>query len=84
METWSGGLGGMDLLKDITDGLRGDDQTRRNDESDPATTVPRDDGSAGEPGRDDEHVCSFCRTAFDADRRSCPECDAEIVLRGAR
>lgn len=83
----------MDLLRDITDGLRGDDQTRRSDESDPATTVPRDDGSAdeprrdgstGEPGRDDEHVCSFCRTAFDADRRSCPECDAEIVLRGSR
>lgn len=111
----------MDLLKDITDGLRGDDgRTRRNGGDGTAADDARDrdaaasdrtassgrsddamdrdgdatdgDGetddsdaeSASARGRDDEHVCSFCQTEFDADRRSCPECDAEIVLRGAR
>ena len=31
------------------------------------------------------HVCAFCRTSFDAgDRSACPECGAEVVLRGER
>ncbi len=37
-----------------------------------------------ESGERDEHLCSFCETEFDAGRSVCPECDAEIVLRGAR
>lgn len=32
----------------------------------------------------DVHVCSFCETEFDASSSVCPECDAEIVLRGER
>ena len=31
------------------------------------------------------HVCAFCRARFDAsDRSACPECEAEVVLRGER
>lgn len=112
----------MGLLDDITDELRGDDETDR-DESGTATDARDDtaadrtpsssdsdgstdrdgetagqdgettggedgdssgDGDRDDGGRDDGHVCSFCQTEFDADRGSCPECDAELVLRGAK
>lgn len=100
----------MDVLKEITDGLRkGDenaqDETEATDsasrqgreshgsrDSYESTSKPSDEGpelersgsSAGEPNGDDVHVCSFCETEFDAGRETCPECDARIVLRGAR
>lgn len=97
----------MDLLKDITRELRGDDGSGRSDgHSDRAPRAesasetggstasgdPSDGGSAGGDASDrtnrrsraDTHVCSFCETEFDADRRACPKCDAEIVLRGDR
>lgn len=43
-------------------------------------------GEAGDPAasRERDHLCSFCETEFDASRTVCPECGAEIVLRGAR
>ncbi|WP_157971722.1 hypothetical protein [Halorussus litoreus] len=102
----------MDLLKDITRELRGDDGPSRSDsqssrsdggsasdggrsggatavraDSTGETTEPNgasDDASDTDSAGDDTHVCSFCETEFDADRRACPDCDAEIVLRGAR
>jgi len=40
--------------------------------------------TAGDSSQGDDHLCSFCETEFDASRDVCPECDAEIVLRGAR
>lgn len=43
-----------------------------------------DDAASGDADRDDAHVCPFCETEFDADRGACPECGAEIVLRGTR
>ncbi|NHN61340.1 MULTISPECIES: hypothetical protein [Halorussus] len=43
-----------------------------------------DDSASSDADRDDAHVCPFCETEFDADRGACPECDAEIVLRGTR
>ncbi|UPV76519.1 hypothetical protein M0R89_18475 (plasmid) [Halorussus limi] len=58
-----------------------------------STTATDDSPSDGESGDEtdasasagpDEHLCSFCETEFDASRDVCPECDAEIVLRGAR
>ncbi|WP_135827171.1 hypothetical protein [Halorussus ruber] len=117
----------MDVLKDITDGLRGSDGDE-SEESDRTGTDARREGaarsstadsagdsasnsagdSAGDSGANggdsDEsgsnasgkstsstesapeeiHVCSFCETEFDAGRDACPECDAKIVLRGAR
>lgn len=123
METRSRERGDMGLLNDITDELRGDDETDRgeseaatnarddtaadrtpsssesHDGTDRGETTDRDGGTTGRDGettdgdggdsvsdrdRDDGHVCSFCQTEFDADRGSCPECDAEIVLRGAK
>lgn len=97
----------MDLLKGITRGLRGSDESanretgsrttgnRRTDGGTPADggdvgSDPTDaatggeDAGAAEPGRDDQHVCPFCTTEFDASRGRCPSCDAEIVLRGDR
>ncbi|WP_276302360.1 hypothetical protein [Halorussus lipolyticus] len=115
----------MDVLKDITDGLRrGDDaeteedrtpEENRNPEEDrgederdetPETegaeerksttdragaTADRTDGAlAGDSSapagfdREEVHVCSFCEAEFDAGRDACPECDAKIVIRGAR
>lgn len=85
----------MDLLKDITRELRGGDESARSDGQTPrASTRPTDaaeratgdsadDESTASP-RSDTHVCSFCETEFDADREVCPDCDAEIVFRGAR
>jgi len=84
----------MDLLKDIRE-LRGGEGSTRDDgpagrtpHSD-AVDQPTTDASGGfvaddDAPSDDTHVCSFCETEFDADRRACPECDAEIVLRGER
>lgn len=123
----------MDLLKDITQSLRRDDESRRsdrttarsdggtapdedgteaarasrantddestagNDEPDdhspssdatpsdgPADGVRSDDRATNGRSRTGTHVCSFCGAEFDADRRACPECDAEVVLRGER
>ncbi|WP_137286187.1 hypothetical protein [Halorussus salinisoli] len=95
-------------LKDITRGLRGDDERTRQDDQSRATADSRPDGAAQssvsestdttagrtdsetdgsgptDSDRDDEHVCSFCQTEFDADRGVCPACDAEIVFRGPR
>jgi hypothetical protein len=48
---------------------------------------PPSESDAPETGKrneDDLHLCSFCEAEFDAGRDSCPECDAKIVLRGAR
>lgn len=65
----------------------------RGDVADEPTTdspgeFPAGDDSPVAPRADslsaDTHVCSFCETEFDADRRTCPECDAELVLRGER
>ena len=90
----------MDVLKGITDGLRtgGDDAQDETDRTGGTGTHGREsaDGPSGEEPRlegggheadeltEDEHLCSFCETAFDAGRDTCPECDARIVLRGAR
>lgn len=109
METDARGTGGMDLLKDITEGLRGNTETRGTAEArrgDPggnsgssrrgsdrrcASEDGDEDGTdedsaadSGDGNREDQHVCSFCETEFDADRGVCPECDAEIVFRGQR
>ncbi|NEU58045.1 hypothetical protein [Halorussus sp. MSC15.2] len=43
-----------------------------------------DDSASAERDRSGDHLCPFCETEFDADRGACPECDAEIVLRGTR
>ncbi|WP_135854251.1 hypothetical protein [Halorussus salinus] len=43
-----------------------------------------DGAAAGDSSQGDDLLCSFCETEFDASRDVCPECDAEIVLRGAR
>ncbi|WP_132058744.1 hypothetical protein [Halorussus amylolyticus] len=37
-----------------------------------------------ERARDDEHVCDFCGTDFDANLGACPDCGAEIIVRGRR
>lgn len=114
METWPTEPGVMDVLKDITDGLRrGDDaeteenpEENRNPEKDhdeagpderesttdrAGATADRTDGAlAGDDStptgfdREEVHVCSFCEAEFDAGRDACPECDAKIVIRGAR
>lgn len=39
---------------------------------------------APDQSTEDVHVCSFCETEFDSSDSVCPECDAEIVLRGER
>lgn len=90
----------MDVLKDITDGLRkGDgseqdesardeierdgtdrDKTDRNENQQSVSTAKQ----GHESNENEGHVCSFCETEFDAERETCPECDARIVLRGAR
>ena len=90
----------MDVLKGITDGLRtgSDDTQNETDRTGGTETHEREsaDGPSGEESQlesggpeadesnEDEHLCSFCETAFDAGRDTCPECDARIVLRGAR
>jgi hypothetical protein len=94
----------MDVLKNITDGLRSGgkdarDETERtdridthgrdspetiDDSSDKEARLGNDGPEAGESTEGDEHLCSFCETEFDAERDTCPECDARIVLRGAR
>lgn len=87
----------MDLLKDITRGLRNSDESAtdgrsrsppadRTDAVRPGATddSPGDDSSNDDQSRADTHVCSFCETEFDADRRACPDCGAEIVFRGER
>ena len=106
MEPWQRESDVMDVLKDITDGLRTGDtdettettsetdetattgtDTQRNRESrSPQTESPQsaDPGEYSDSDRGDSHLCSFCETEFDAGRDTCPECDAEIVLRGAR
>ncbi|MFC4451510.1 hypothetical protein [Halorussus aquaticus] len=43
-----------------------------------------DDSASSEQDRDDDYLCPFCETEFDAERGACPECNAEIVLRGTR
>jgi len=43
-----------------------------------------DGATAGDSSQGNDLLCSFCETEFDASRDVCPECDAEIVLRGAR
>lgn len=40
--------------------------------------------TGGDSSRGNDHLCSFCETEFDASRDVCPECDAEVVLRGTR
>lgn len=49
-----------------------------------ADSEPHSTPESSDRNRDDEHVCRFCQTEFDAERGTCPECDAEIVLRGDR
>ncbi|WP_435181858.1 hypothetical protein [Halorussus sp. AFM4] len=86
-------------LKDITRGLRGDDEDAPADDETGEATGSRsppsavasdrhepsgDDTSSAGADREDAHVCPFCETEFDPDRGACPECDAEIVLRGTR
>ena len=69
----------MDVLKDITDGLRGEGGNRRTDyEQGP------DYEHTPDRERDDGHLCAFCQHEFDAERGACPDCGAEIVLRGGR
>lgn len=71
-----------------TTGSRRDDSRSTTGGSDDAsanrTTTASDGPSSAESTRDDGHVCSFCQNEFDADRGVCPECDAEIVVRGTR
>lgn len=90
---------GMDLLKDIRRELRGDEyvtggeEPTRTDGRTPTTRPAHDrvaeptESNTDQPTdreRPDAHVCSFCETEFDAKRGVCPECGAEIVLRGDR
>lgn len=80
----------MDLLKGITEELghgerdapndRDRDGDRARSQSTPEPT-PRE---TDERTRDDEHVCDFCGTDFPAGRGACPDCGAEIIVRGAR
>lgn len=73
----------MGLFKDITDELRASDggyDVSSEEHADP----DRADDATDERSRDNEHLCRFCRSTFDADRNTCPECGAEIVLRGDR
>ncbi|USZ69839.1 hypothetical protein NGM10_15650 (plasmid) [Halorussus salilacus] len=86
----------MDLLKGITEELQGRgeptgdgdrSETDARTDSTPEATPDggRDPGADAEPEpRDDEHVCDFCGTDFDADRGACPDCGAELVFRGRR
>lgn len=101
MEAETGVLDGMDILKDITRGLRGRDEGQRSKQS--RTTIDsqsnrmrrssandsnesggRSEGNVSDRGEDDDHVCSFCQTEFEANRGACPDCGAELVLRGDR
>jgi hypothetical protein len=97
METWPREPDVMDVLKDITDGLRGSDGNESEESDQTGTDARRESASrsttADSPGKstdsteptpEDVHVCSFCEAEFDAGRDVCPECDAKIVLRGAR
>lgn len=87
----------MDLLKGITRELRTGD-TGANDQqatagsgrdgpeksgARPESTGEGESASASERTRE-EYLCPFCETTFDSSRGVCPECDAEIVLRGQR
>lgn len=83
----------MDVLKDITDGLRETGQNRRSgyeqgpDHEQEGDTERSNSGTSAFESlddADDEHLCAFCQTAFDAERGYCPDCGAEIVLRGRR
>lgn len=88
----------MDLLKGITRELRAsDERTGTSDRSRttaeagrnrPERTADRDPASgsdgADQRARADDYLCPFCETTFDSDRGVCPECDAEIVMRGDR
>lgn len=79
----------MDVLKDITDGLRGTNQTHRSGyeqgpDHEPDSDTKRGNAGPRESGQDDEHLCAFCQTGFDASQGACPDCGAEIVLRGRR
>lgn len=94
----------MELLKGITEELKGSserdrasdrDQSRsasgrasetRKSASKSTTSEAETDSEAQttQRTRDDEHVCAFCGTDFAASRGACPDCDAEIVVRGER
>lgn len=74
----------MDLLNGITEELQargGRDPASDSDASDPEP-APTDESETAD--RDDEHVCDFCGADFDANRGRCPDCGAEIIVRGAR
>lgn len=93
MEIPAGRADGMDLLKDLTRelGVRGGHGGTGNAD-DAAGSTPEDrdrapvpgDAESGEASRSDRQVCPFCRTEFEAARGTCPECNAEVVLRGER
>jgi predicted RNA-binding Zn-ribbon protein involved in translation (DUF1610 family) len=79
----------MDFLNGITEGLGGRDD--RDASSDTDRSVSDDDPPASDRDRElspsdrgDEHVCDFCGADFDASRGRCPDCGAEIIVRGAR
>jgi len=74
-----------------TASTQGADAAERDPASERATTDAdstdcdsTDGDESAASSRTDTHVCSFCETEFDADREVCPDCDAEIVFRGAR
>jgi len=74
----------MDLLNGITEGLggHGDRDADRQTLDDEPPTSDRDKDSTSDRG--DEHVCDFCGADFDASLGQCPDCGAEIIVRGAR
>lgn len=92
----------MDLLKGITEELKGSsEQDRASDRhqsrpnpgrtaetrepaSTSTTSETEGDAQVSERTRDDEHVCAFCGTDFAASRGACPDCSAEIIVRGER
>lgn len=77
----SGGGSHGDAQSQTTSTTRSDSGRRRtDDETSDATAGPGESAD----GVGDIHVCSFCETEFDASSDVCPECDAEIVLRGDR
>lgn len=61
-----------------------DDSGAGDDPESTGETPAGTEGNTDASEQRDEHLCSFCETEFDADRTVCPECDAEIVVRGAR
>ncbi|WP_134671495.1 hypothetical protein [Halorussus marinus] len=83
----------MDFLNGITEELGGrGDREAPNDTDRPAPeSAPDDQPPTRDPerdshatDRDDEHVCDFCGSDFEASRGRCPDCGAEIIVRGAR